>query len=388
MAVLSFIISLLIISQDFNIHKPCSEDDIPELLISYGFENIEVSRSSGTLMVKYENRVYFREKDAISIITRAVMDSMPDVQTLVLVPKMDNTPIFQVSISRDQYISSGKKITGSIQKLYIKTPLAYYLNLRQRNPTIGKTDIIINPVLDSVFGHFEDPFIYRFAVSPEILTFWGRGIRSRIRLRFLIHDDTGHQSDRLTLDGLNLDYVYRSSNPVLLNLTGGYLGRNLYGLASEALFFGYKGLSGIGISAARLGNVYYWDNTIYYTEMWKWTALLNLYQSVPFWDVLLTARFGRFLYRDYGISGEITRFFHNTGISIFAARTESGSIGGFEVKFLLYPHRHPVPRFIRLRLPTIMDFQYRYLENDVGVIFSPGYSIDYGTKRFWLMNLN
>lgn len=354
-------------------------DEIMDVMVSCGFENVRVSTSSDALVVEYENRIYFREKDAIRIVIEKIMEAAPNVQTLILVPKKDDVPLFQISVSKDSW--------NIDDKLEASRKVDHALAGRRYNSSVGKVDIVLRPELNSLLGRTTDPFIYQFAIAPEFSTFLGKGIRSSAQVRFLLHDDKESKKRRVALDRLCLDYTHGSPASTFMNLGGGYFGDNRYGLASEFLRFGWNDRLGIGGTAAWLGNMYYGGGTLYYTRMWKWTALANLYCRLPFWDVLLTTRLGQFLYRDRGVSVEITRFFHNTNITVFAAKTNDGSIGGLEIQFLPYPRRHLVPHRVRVRLPTILKMRYRYEESGVGVVFSPGHYINPAIERFWLIDL-
>ena len=76
------------------------------LMTTYGFENVRAFILSDTLDIEYENRVYLREKDAIRVIIPKLMNTVPNIQTLRLIPKRDNVPLFQITISRDDYQES------------------------------------------------------------------------------------------------------------------------------------------------------------------------------------------------------------------------------------------------------------------------------------------
>ena len=364
-------------------------NEIIDIVVSCGFENVGAFALADALIVEYENRMYFKEKDAISLIVEKIMGAT-DIQTLVLIPKEDDAPLLQISISREDYLTSTGN-PGFLDKLEItrKSIATDHASAsRKYNSSVGKMDIILRPEWDFLLGRFNDPLIHQLAISPEFSIFLGRGVRSSAKVRFLLYDDElEYTRKRVALSRLCLDYTYRSPAPIFMNLSGGYFGDERYGLSSEALFFGWGDRLGIRGTAAWLGNMYYWKDTLYYTKMWKWTALADLQYRLPFWDVLLTARLGRFLYEDRGVSSEITRFFRNSCLTIFAAKTDHGSIGGFEMQFLTYPRRHPKPRRVRVRLPTLLNMHYRYKENSVGIPFSPGHDIDYATDSFWPMNL-
>ena len=387
-------------------------NEIVDVMVSCGFENVRTSILSDSLVVEYENRIYFREKDAIRTIVPKIMEqafgkslskregmeqafgkslskresAAQDIQTLILLLKKNDVPLLQIIVSRDDYLASmGDR--DIVDEVKTSRKIDHALVGRKYNSSAGKVDIILRPELDSLIGCTNDPFMYQFAISPEFSTFLGKGIGSHAQLRLLLHDDLEHSRKRVALSRLCLDHTYRSPVSTFVNLGGGYFGDNRYGLACEVSRFGWGSRLGVGGTAAWLGNMSHGDGTLYYTKMWKWTALASLHCRLPFWNVLLTTRFGQFLYRDRGISAEITRFFRNTAVTIFTAKTDDGSIGGFEVQFLTYPRRHLVPHRVRVRLPTTLKVRYRQEENGVGVVFSPGHYIDPAVERFWLIDL-
>ena len=335
------IILLLVTGSDYD-GQPAAHSVI-DVMAECGFENTRVSTSSNVLTVEYENRVYYREKDAVRLIITKIMELAPSVQTLILVSKRDDASVFQVAVSRDNYLASmGHWDVVDSLEISQETAIADSVSAGpKRNSSAGKVDIALRPELRALLGRYDDPFIYQFAISPELSTFLGKGIGGHVQALFLLHDELSYNRRRVSLSSLALDYTYRSPAPIFANLGMGYFGDNRYGLSAEAFRFVWGNRLGIGGAAAWLGTMYYWDNTLHYTKMWKWTALANIHYRLPRWDVLFTTRFGQFLFRDRGISIEMTRFFHNTGITVFAAKTNDGSIGGVEVQILTYPRRHP-----------------------------------------------
>jgi len=387
MAALLIIILLITAGEYTSVYGEQPENvtrEIVYIMVSCGFENVRAFALDDALIVEYENRIYLREKDAVKLIMARLTGEVGNIQKLILVPKRDDVPLFQIAIVREDYQpDTFRKIEiskSTVSDGHISTAQKY-------NSSAGKMDIILRPEWDFLLGRFNDPLIHRLAISPEYSLLLGKGIRCSAQTRFLLYDESNYKGKRVALGKLCLDYTYRSSAPIFVNLGGGYFGDERYGLSSEALFFGWKDRIGVRGTAAWLGNMYYWEDTLYYTKMWKWTALAHLQCRLPFWNVLITTRVGRFLYMDYGVSSEITRFYRNSCLTIFAAKTDRGSIGGFEIQFLPYPRRHPKPRRVRVRLPTILGMRYRYLESEVGIPFSPGYDIDYAVENFWLMDI-
>jgi len=363
-----------------------SVDEVAKTITSCGFENVRVQASSNTLIIEYENRVYLREKDAIKVIVNKSMNMTPGIEKLVLIPKRDNVPLFQI-------VLTNPKITEFDNELIIMAPnishnmTDYESTVKKYNSSVGKIDIKIRPSANMVLGHFDDPFISQFFISPDFSVFWGKGIRSNVQLRFKLHDDLENKSRRVALNKLCLSYTYRHSALTFMNVGIGLLKDDRYGIASEAILYKWKNGVGIGGTAAWLGNAYYQDGKLYYTKLWKKIGLINLYYKPPFWDTLITARFGRFLYEDEGASIEITRFFHNTSLTTFVSKTDYGSTAGFQLQLLTYPRRNLKPSYVRVKLPEVLDMEYRYNQTGVATVFSPEYYTDYITDTIWLMNL-
>ncbi|MCX6013649.1 MAG: YjbH domain-containing protein [Chloroflexi bacterium] len=361
-------------------------DEVIQSITSCGFENVRVMASSNTLIIEYENKVYLREKDAIKVIVSKTMNVAPDIEKLVLIPKRDNIPLFQI-------VLTNPKITEFDNELIVMDPnvshnlTGYESTVKKYNSSVGKIDINIHPSAGIVLGHYDDPFISQFFISPDFSVFWGKGIRSNVQLRFKLRDDLENKSRRVDLYKLCLSYTYRHSALIFMNVGVGLLEGDRYGIASEALLYKWKNRIGIGGTIAWLGNTDYQDGKLYYTRLWKKIGLINLYYKLPFWDTLVTARFGRFLYEDQGGLIEVTRFFHNTSLTAFVSKTDYGSTAGFQLQLLTYPRRNLKPSYVRVKLPEVLDMEYRYNETGVATVFSPEYYTDYITDTLWLMNL-
>ena len=302
---------------------------IAEIMVSHGFENIRVRTHHNALIVEYENRAYFREKDAVTVIIGEVMDAAREVQTLTLVPKRDDVPLFQLVVSRDDHLAfaESRDVVNSLATPWEVKAAGRVSAGRKYNSSVGKIDITLNPEFSSLLGRTNDPLIYRLAISPECSTFLGRGLKGYARVRFLLHDEVKREKRRVSLASLFLDYTHRSANTTFANLSGGYFGDSRYGLSSEAFYL-------------------LWNDRV-----------------------------------------EITRFFHNTSITMFAAKTDLDSIVGIGLQLLTYPRHHLTPRRVRVKLPTILNMLYRHDENNAGIVFAPGRDINYTTQRFWLTDL-
>jgi hypothetical protein len=395
---LLFVAILLAVLLFLTEKSACEFDDQPEnilhivinLMTSFGYENIRASMLSDTLNIEYENRVYLREKDVIGVIVPKLMNVVPNIQTLRLIPKRYNFPLLFLTVSRSDYLETIAKKQSIFDVLKISQIIASPIREEKiYNSSSGKVDIIIHPSVNIILGKFVNPFIPQYAISPEISVYCGKGIRSIARLKSILYDELKKDNRSVVLDGLYVDYTYKRSALKSIDLSAGYFGMNRYGINSATTLLGLYDEIGIGCSIAYLGNIYYQDNTIYMTKLWNWTALADLYYKLPFWNMLLTAEFGRFLYQDIGISGEITRFYKNVSLDAFATKTNKGSTLGIRIQLLTYPRRNMKPNHVQVKLPAIinMEYRYKYRENIVGIKFSPKYNnVDNVTDNFWLMN--
>ena len=122
-----------------------------DLMTSQGFENVRASVQSDTLDIEYENRVYFREKDALCIIIPKLISAAPNVNTFKLTIKRDNVPLFQFTISRNDYQIS--KTTSKITNTSKTSPITAFPNREEKvhNPSFGKVDITIHPFDNRIF---------------------------------------------------------------------------------------------------------------------------------------------------------------------------------------------------------------------------------------------
>jgi len=363
---------------------------VTNLMVSHGFENIRASMLSDTLVIEYENRVYLRERDAISVMIPEIMNAVSSIKILNLISKRDNVPLLLITISRDDYQKSIATKQNVLDMLKISPIIASPINKEKLyNSSSRKVDIILHPYADVILGRLTDPFIPQYAVSPEISVYCGKGIKSIVRLKTILYDEQKKSNRLISLDGLYIDYTYRFGALKSIDLSAGYFGMNRYGINSDTTLFIWHDIIGIGCSVAYLGNMYYRDNTIYLTKLWNWTAFADLYYRLPFWNMLLTARLGRFLYQDSGVSGEIIRFYKNVSIGVFLTKTDRGSTFGLRLQFLPYPRRNMKPNYVRIKLPDVIkaEYRYKYKENIVGTRFSPKYNnVGDLTDTFWLMN--
>lgn len=364
------------------------ENFIIELMKSKGFENIRVSSSNGILAVEYENRVYFREVDALNVIIPDIINKFPDLENLILFPKKDNVPLVQLSVTKDNYQAPSENPRKLSDQVTIsKVPKDFMQDEKTHNSSIGKIDITIHPFGNILLGRFNDPFISEYAVIPEFSSFLGNGLIGSARLYFLINDEKSKKRRKIGLDGLFIRYTYRQAILKEASLFTGYFGENHYGIGSNGIVFGGKNKIGVGGSIAFLGNMYYIDKYIYYTKLWNWTAWGDVYYLLPSLNMAITASFGRFLYQDNGISLSIARFFNNASVGVFATRTSRGRNYGLGLQLLTYPRQNLKPYYIRIKLPTVISTRYNYSESIAGTKFSYSYNkLNEPMESFWLVN--
>ncbi|MBD3183064.1 hypothetical protein GF312_12285 [Candidatus Poribacteria bacterium] len=372
-----FLITLLLLAVTIkSAYTNNQSNELLKSLAQFGFENIRLYEQDDITIIDYENRIYIREKDAVKTIISKTKDFYPDIDRLYLISRKNDTPILSFSVK-----------IGTEGEYDIEYAAVKHQNIKKYNSSSGKIDIIIRPEFDSLLGRFSDPMIYQLAISPEISTSITKQLKTSLQLKLFLYDELSNKEQTLSLGRFCFYYLHHRNSSSLLNLSGGYFGNNRYGMFSEYNHLFVNNNLTLGIMAAWLGNIYYWSDKFYYTRLWKWTSLGKVQYKLPIWNMILTARLGRFLHLDNGFRFEVTRLFRHTCLTIFVAKTSEESIGGFNIKLIPYPRKHMKPDRIRVRLPSLLIMNYRYAESDAARVFSSTYGIDHFIQRHWLMDL-
>jgi hypothetical protein len=210
-------------------------------------------------------------------------------------------------------------------------------------------------VLDSQFGHLEQPLAYHVEIAPEAVTQPWPGALLRASWTFPIRhaDDIGpgplHPDyDRSRPGEFALYQFHRFGGHALGSLAGGYFGLNRYGL-SMGLGLAAGPRWYLDASADVSGALAFWPE-VTYSGLTRVTFAGGATFRPGSPDLAMTLRAGRYLYGaeagsgagEFAARAEVARRFHQVEVGLFVVKSESNRFGGLRISL-------PLPPRVRLR---------------------------------------
>lgn len=121
--------------------------------------------------------------------------------------------------------------------------------------------------------------------------------------------ELSEEGDDLRPGKILLNYTFRFPDNIFSSLNLGYFDPNRYGFSVEVLKFLLNGNLSFGAKVDYTGFLIYMDKRWYYSDLNKWTYLLNgTYQFSPL-DFSVSLSQGRFLLGDMGWRIDVLRSF-------------------------------------------------------------------------------
>jgi hypothetical protein len=267
----------------------------------------------------------------------------------------------------------------------------------RRNPSWLKTDVLLRPGIETLILTEIGVANVRFSLLPDAFIQLTPGTVVNVRGNIPITETEGFrrelgdpQVDRILLHQ-TLRLPLEQWLPSVAGLTQFSFGRfdvqrsdvqfftfniQRVGIANETAFTLLEGLVFFKTSLALTGSSF--------GDLDSWLALGNVRLRYPPFDLTLSLTGGLFLDGDRGISVSVSRLFGNTGIGIFLAHTDNGSLGGFAVEFPLTPARELKPFWFRPRPPDVFAYaqsttvftERNILRTDIGRGLGTGHAVE------------
>ncbi len=343
-------------------------------------------KSQKELIIEYENRRYRYEMRAMGVVSALVSSKCKVVDWLTLIPKNRNIPLVKVRINLLDYEAF---IKGEISAKMFGSRLEISQNLfcngsgngntslqtNQANDSFRKIDLFINPDINARLGNYDDPYKWQLNIIPEISSFLFKGMQVTAEFIIPLENELGEEGDDVRPGKVVLNQTLWFPHQIFSSFSSGYFDPNRYGFSVEFLKFLFNGDLSFSAKVDYTGFLLYMDKQWYYSDLNKWTYLLNgTYQFSPL-DFSVSLSQGRFLLGDMGWRIDVLRSFGETDIGFFAIKTNAETLGGFRLHIPIFPMRRLAPYRIRASPPLYFDRTYRYRFTDYGTSISTGCSL-------------
>jgi hypothetical protein len=333
-------------------------DSLEDLALRAGMENVTAAQdSTGTTRLAFENRRYRQIANVLGSLAPATPGTIWERRlglTAAQVGYQDSLGLRPVV----RFPSDGE---------FPPPPSGPVLN-----PTFGRTDFLVRPLLSYELGGLNDALRTQFELEPEgRWNPWPGGLaRAGIVLPIFSEFEKDAQSPdlgRIRPGAITFEQYIWSPGTALLSGTGGLFGRNRYGVSlgiARPLLGGRVLLDAQGDMT---GFIAFTDSGTVFSSMSRWSGFAGAaWRPLPI-DASLRIRAARFQYGDQGIEGEIRRTFGDLDIAFFGQRTKGFNVTGFRLAIPLPPNRRPTGMAVRLLPPERFSLDYRDQAAPVGI---------------------
>jgi len=353
----------------YAVQKGEIREEVAQVLIKNGFENIRIKIDDKNFILAYENRVDRFELDGIRDVLFAVIPLLNDFEKIVLVPLNKKIPLVIIEADINSCLSyKSKKITGPefagglIINQYTDSVYNQLQNEREYNASDFKFDIAVKPTVQFEFGPYIHPVAGQVNIVPEVMSNWWKGMGINYELIIPVYNDPafGRREDSVRSGVIALNQVFRLPNSLFLSGSAGLFTQNRYGIDFEISKYWING--DLNLS----GNLGYTSFATFsglkrflYSDAFIMTGSLGAQYRIEKYNLILGVMVGKFLLGDESIRFDINREFNEVEIGFFAIRSREGiSNGGVNVSIPIFPSKYWNPDIVRVRTAESFSFSY------------------------------
>lgn len=335
---------------------------LEEALIKEGMENINVRRNGvGTLQVEYEDRRdNSNELTALGrVLALTAQYADEETDTLAVIVKALNIPVLAMTVPKRLWIDfqEGRMTaTEFAGRMSISNRPDVDVQ-RGRNASRFRTDLILRPGIQAVFGSEIALSAVRLTLRPDAVVQLGRGTVLQVGTEIPIGQtsiifNTGIIDRRTGLRRAMLHRLFRWPGQVFTQTSAGVVGVDNYGVVHETL-----ALIGDGRSFVKSTFGMIRDTS---RRLNRRLVLVNYRHRIPGPALTAGVTVGQFLDNDRGFTATLSRYFGNNELNLFVRKTDQarGFLVGIGVALPLMPVRDARPGLLRVRL----DNHYRYAQ--------------------------
>jgi hypothetical protein len=363
-------------------------DPVARALVEVGYENVAVQREGSTLRIEYENRVYNQsELDGLGVALRtAAVAAPPDVETFELVVTSVNVPTVAVRASRSALdaLAAAPDTTIDTDALSVQWAAGARAGGPRHAGAWRSLDLEVTPVLENVAFTESTVADVRLSVVPSLRAQLPGGLTLDAAARVAVYQSPRYflfdgprpdpQLERATLGWLHR-WPLGSGWGGWAEWSGGRLDVDNLGVRQQTRLASPGGRVQMGLDVALVG-----PRT---SEVDRLYAVGSLGAYLPEIGAQVTLFGGQFLDEDRGAGVDVSRFFGDTRVSLFARRTDAESVAGMQFAIPLssrkdlrpLPLRPRVTSAFRPGVQTVVGGDRNPIRRDVGRLLSPETSL-------------
>jgi hypothetical protein len=317
-----------------------------------GFERLYFEDGGDTVRISFEHRIF-----------RQLGHSM-DLLSLVLEEEIGGRPVLFYpryhSVLLGEY--EGEKGWSAISE-----DLTSRIQSQTNLVDDYRVQLTLVPEFAARFGYYEQPVqeMTNLILSTQVFLLPGLSVQSGIL--FPISNTLNFHEKNIRLAPSNLRFFKVLNRQDFFSLSSGLFYSNRYGVIAEYRHMNLNKDFSFGTEISYTGYYYLPRKGIFRTGLDQWVALADVEYRLPFEPLIsLKLTGGQFLNRDLGLRMDLISQYGAVDVGFFAAQTQAGFNGGFQVAFPLWPGK--LVRTKKIELRTTEEFRWEYGYNNEEVV--------------------
>ena len=330
-----------------------------------GMENIRSIQVGDNTITAFENNV---DRGTYRGIGKAVMAAIESEgsTTRQLVVLDNGIPQLCITLPAT-LIASYKSKAISLRQVYEQMGISYDTDgamkqLKKQTETANssawKTDIIIYP--DVLLRNSSLHVLYTYAVnlSPAIETTLWKGAMLTAQVIFPVATNLHGEYKRIRPGILTFSQEVRLKNNFFGKFYVGNFSNNRLGASLEMKYYLNNGRMNFG---ARIGSTSYsgiLSNGWNISRKQRIDASVSASRYIPKVNLQIDLQASRYVYGDYGVRGDVTRYFGEYAIGLYGIYTQGEKNGGFHFSIPFPGKKRPRRKYIRIMQPENFRWEY------------------------------
>lgn len=357
-----------------------SGDEVTDLLVKMGFENVSWAENEGERVYVLENTAYRLSGVGIGKALDEIQEhGMPVAGKKCRLIVLDNN-VPQISLCCDASAEDGKELSRNDWNVSYDLGDSWEMvkGEKRKNSSLYKVDLLVYPDFSFMNGRLSVPYQVNLNLNPTVQVSLWKGGKATAQLVIPLVNDYGYQYEDIRPGFLTVSHTVRLPYNVFLTANVGFFN---------------KGRAGVDIAGkAYLNNGNFWiDGRIGYTVggMWgEWEIERGRWKNVrPFsfvydsdnrqvtgqlgvnyywkkYNTQLAFRGESFIEGDYGVRFDMIRHFKYCSIGFYGMYIHDywwndGLNGGFQFQITLPPYKYKRKGYVPRVMPG-RNWGFRY----------------------------
>ena len=349
-------------------HRLSAQESIENLIsrnVFDGYENIRILPKGKTLIFSCENNVFRNKVEGLKTVLNNLSHCGYD--TLQIVTLISDLPMIQTIFKSQASLQIIKGQTDSIAgnthlQISYKTDNTWEIlqRIKPVNSHLNKFDLIFYPQVSVMNVLLSRIYEVQINIAPALeVSLWrGMNFTGQVILPLANHYVFGQEGDLIRAGIITVAQEFRLPGTILGRAVLGKFNSDRYGSDFSLTRYFIKGKAYLKVNGGFTGIYEYHNREWFRNDLKTLTCFLKggFYYSPV--NVQLDGSAGRYLNGDYGLRGDITRYWGETAIGFFAMLGSGKLNGGFHFTIPIGTRQFKKNRIFQMRAPSYFAWEY------------------------------